>query len=97
MIKTIPQVMLFHIGTSLITWKSKKHPIVTISSIEGLYIVVTSTTCNAILIRILLGGHEHEEKEQTPIYCDNNSVIALYKNHMFHHKSKHVDTHFHFM
>jgi hypothetical protein len=39
----------------------------------------------------------HTETNPTPIFCDNTSTIALSKNHVFHKKRKHIDTHFHFI
>ena len=33
----------------------------------------------------------------TNIYCDNNSTIELSKNHVFHKRSKHIDTRYHFI
>lgn len=38
----------------------------------------------------------HEEKDPTPILCDNSSTIALSKNHVLYCKSKHIHTHYHF-
>jgi hypothetical protein len=37
------------------------------------------------------------ENDPNPILCDNNSAIAFSKNHVFHKKRKHIDTHFHFI
>lgn len=37
------------------------------------------------------------QEEATPVFCDNNSAIALSKNHVFHHKIKHIDTRYHFI
>jgi AraC-like DNA-binding protein len=37
------------------------------------------------------------ENDPTPIFCDNTSSITLSKNHVFHKKSKHIDTRFHFI
>jgi hypothetical protein len=31
------------------------------------------------------------------VFCDNNSAIVLSKNHMFHKKTKHIDTRYHFI
>ena len=33
----------------------------------------------------------------TTIYCDNKSAIALSKNHVFHKRTKHIDTRYHFI
>ena len=45
----------------------------------------------------LLVDLTHEEEKPTPIFCDNNSTIALSKKHVFHRKSKHIETQFHFI
>ena len=31
------------------------------------------------------------------IYCDNSSAIALSKNYVFHKRTKHIDTKFHYI
>ena len=31
------------------------------------------------------------------IYCDNSSTIALSKNYVFHNRTKHIDTKFHYI
>ena len=46
--------------------------------------------------QILFDLHHHQE-EPTPILCDNKSTIALSKNHVFHKRSKHIDTRYHFI
>jgi hypothetical protein len=88
---------VFHLGTNLISWASKKQPIVSISSAEAEYVVATSASGQAMWLRRILKDMSHTEKDQTPIFCDNTSTIALSKNHVFHKKRKHIDTHFHFI
>jgi hypothetical protein len=50
-----------------------------------------------VWLRRILKDMSHTEKDPTPIFRDNTSAIALSKNHVFHKKSKHIDTHFHFI
>jgi hypothetical protein len=38
-----------------------------------------------------------EQHEPTTVFCDNNSTIMLSKNHVFHKKTKHIDTRYHFI
>jgi hypothetical protein len=38
-----------------------------------------------------------EQHEPTTLFCDNNSTIMLSKNHVFHNKTKHIDTRYHFI
>jgi hypothetical protein len=38
-----------------------------------------------------------EQQEPTTVFCDNNSTIMLSKNHVFHKKTKHIDTRYSFI
>jgi hypothetical protein len=87
---------VFQLGTNLISWASKKQPIISISSAEAKYVTATSTSCQDVWLRTLLRDMSHTEKDPTPIFCDNTSAIALSKNHVFHKKRKHIDTRFSF-
>jgi hypothetical protein len=83
---------VFQLGTNLISWASKKQPVVSISSVEAEYVAATSASCQAVWLRRLLKDMSQTKKDPTPIFCDNTSTIALSKNHVFHKKSKHIDT-----
>ena len=48
-------------------------------------------------MRRTLSKLRHEQNEPTPILCDNNSAISLSRNHVFHKRSKHIDTRYHFI
>ena len=38
-----------------------------------------------------------EQTKGTVIFCDNSSAISLSKNSIFHKRTKHIDTKFHFI
>ena len=65
-----------------------------LSSVEAKYVATTSAACYVVWLRRLLFDLTHEQEDPTPIFCDNNFSIALSKNHVFHRKSKHIDTKF---
>eukprot|EP00253_Pinus_taeda_P005127 PITA_05127 len=88
---------LFHLGLAVISWASKKQPIVTLSSAEAEYVTTTSTTCQAVWLRRVLDGLKKKQQGSSTIYCDNSSAIALSTNSVFHKKSKHIDTRYHFI
>ncbi|KAM1852115.1 hypothetical protein ACFX13_016080 [Malus domestica] len=79
------------------TWMSKKQPIVTLSTCEAEYVAVTSCVCHAIWLRNLLKELSMPQEEPTEIYVDNKSAIALAKNPVFHDRSKHIDTRYHYI
>jgi hypothetical protein len=54
-------------------------------------------TCDAIWIWKLLMGLFGQEMETTVIHCDNQRCIKLSKNPVFHDRSKHNETGFHFI
>ena len=69
----------------------------TLSSAEVEYVVATSATCQEIWLRRVLDGLKQQQKGSTMIYCDNTLAISLSKNSVFHQKSKHIDTRYHFI
>ena len=62
----------FHFGTSVVSWASKKHPIVTLSSAEAEYVAATSAACQAVWMRTVLEDLSQNHKKLTTIFCDNN-------------------------
>jgi len=47
---------LFHLGSGVISWASKKQPIVSLSSVEAKYLATTSTTCQTMWLRRVFDG-----------------------------------------
>ena len=88
---------VFFIGDTAFTWMSKKQPIVTLSTCEAEYIAATSCVCHATWLRNLLKELSMQQEEPTSICVDNKSVIAFAKNPVFHDRSKHIDTRYHYI
>nr|KYP69898.1 Retrovirus-related Pol polyprotein from transposon TNT 1-94 [Cajanus cajan] len=88
---------VFLFGSGAISWSSKKQPVVTLSTTEAEYITTASCACQCIWIQRVLEKLSLEEQKNTLILCDNNSMIQLSKNPMFHGRSKHIDIKFHFL
>ncbi|KAJ4981753.1 hypothetical protein NE237_032590 [Protea cynaroides] len=86
---------VFFMGDAAFTWTSKKQPIVTLSTCEAEYVTVTSCFCHAIWLR--LEKLKMLQQEATDIFVDNKSTIALAKNPVFHDRSKHIGTKYHFI
>nr|GEZ20195.1 uncharacterized mitochondrial protein AtMg00810-like [Tanacetum cinerariifolium] len=88
---------VFYLGASPITWCSQKQTIVALSSCEAEFMAATTATCQAIWLRELLAEMTRLERQKVIIRVDNKSAIALSKNPIFHGKSKHIHTRYHFI
>ena len=88
---------MFHLGSGVIAWESKKQPIVTLSLAAAEYVAATSTTFQVVWLRRVFDGLKQKQQWSTIIYCDNTLAIALSKNSVFHQKRKHIDTRYHFI
>jgi hypothetical protein len=80
-----------------VAWASRKKPILTISSTKEEYVASTSATCQAVWMRRILKDLMHNQEDLATIYCDNKSTVALSNNHVFHKRTKHIDTRYHFI
>ncbi|GKA02275.1 uncharacterized mitochondrial protein-like protein [Tanacetum coccineum] len=88
---------VFYLGTSPITWCSQKQTTVALSSCEAEFMAATAAACQAIWLRELLAEVTGLERQKVIIRVDNKSAIALSKNPVFHGRSKHIHTRYHFI
>lgn len=58
--------------------------------------VATVAACQAIWMRRTLRSLCQEQAKGTVIFCEN-TAIALSKNFVFHKRTKHIDTKFHYI
>nr|GEX33399.1 putative reverse transcriptase domain-containing protein [Tanacetum cinerariifolium] len=61
------------------------------------FIAATAAVCQAIWLRELLAEVTGLERQKVIIRVDNKSAIALSKNPVFHGRSKHIYTQYHFI
>ncbi|GJR07949.1 ribonuclease H-like domain, reverse transcriptase, RNA-dependent DNA polymerase [Tanacetum coccineum] len=57
----------------------------------------SDTATQALWLKRLLSKLTHSKEEKVTIMVDNKSAIALMKNPVFHGRSKHIDTKYHFI
>ncbi|GJU46388.1 ribonuclease H-like domain, reverse transcriptase, RNA-dependent DNA polymerase [Tanacetum coccineum] len=69
----------------------------TLSSCESEFIAATATATQALWLKRLLSKLTHSQEEKVTIQVDNKSAITLMKNPVFHERSKHIDTKYHFI
>ncbi|GKE41114.1 hypothetical protein Tco_1464519, partial [Tanacetum coccineum] len=84
-------------GDSPISWSTQKQATVALSSCESKFIAATAAATQALWLKRLLSRLTHSKEENITIMVDNKSAIALMKNPVFHGRSKHIDTKYHFI
>ncbi|KAD4982803.1 hypothetical protein E3N88_19474 [Mikania micrantha] len=89
--------VVFYFNERPITWLSQKQPTVALSSCEAEYMAATAAACQAIWLKGLIAGITDEKEHAVMIRIDNKSAIALVKNPVFHGRSKHTNTRFHYI
>lgn len=84
------------LGSSLVSWFSKKQVSVALSTTEAEYIAAGS--CCA---QILWMKQQHSDYglsiNHIPLRCDNTSAISLTKNPILHSRTKHIEIRHHFI
>ena len=86
----------FTIGTTAVSWASKKQQSVALSSTEGEYMASTIATCEAIFLRRFLDELDFPQSSVT-LLLDNQSAMQLARNPVHHSRTKHIDVRHHFI
>ena len=89
--------MLVFLGSSPISWSSKKQPTVSRSSTEAEYRALASTTAELAWLRTLFRELKLFLPHIPILWCDNNSAIALASNPVFHSRTKHIEVDYHYV
>ena len=89
--------VLFFLGSSPITWQSQKQKVVALSSCEAEYIAATTAACQGVWLARLLGDMNKVAPGGVTLRIDNKSAISLSKNPVFHDRSKHIETRYHYI
>ncbi|XP_057834392.1 secreted RxLR effector protein 161 [Cryptomeria japonica] len=87
----------FSLGSAVISWACRKQSSIALSTPEVEYIAASIASREAVWLRKLLSELFGQPWESTVIHCDNQSCIKMYVNPVFHDRSKHVKTHYHFI
>ncbi|GJZ42381.1 hypothetical protein Tco_0589267 [Tanacetum coccineum] len=84
------------LGDKLVSWSSKKQKSTAISTTEAEYIAMSGCCAQILWMRSQLSDYGFAFNK-IPMYCDNQSAIALCYNNVQHSRSKHIDIRHHFI
>jgi len=85
------------LGSSLVSWSSKRQPTVSRSSAEAEYRAVANGVAEATWLRQLLQELHQPLQSACLVYCDNVSAVYLSTNPIQHQRTKHVEIDLHFV
>lgn len=79
------------IGSSLISWKSKKQKVVSKSSAEAEYRSLSVATDELFWLTNFLTELRLPLVKQTLLFCDNSAAIHIAHNSVFHERTKNLE------
>lgn len=83
------------LGSSPTSWKSKKWPAISKSSLETEYRAVAHATVDVTWLVMLLTELGTPNLQLVAIHCDNQSALHIARNPVFHERTKHIDIDYH--
>jgi len=82
---------------SLISWRTKRQKIVSLSSAEAEYRAMVGTCCELTWLRYLLTDLHMPVSDPVTLHCDNQAALHIAKNHVFHERTQHIEMDCHFI
>ena len=87
----------FLIHGRAVSWSEKRQEIISLSTTEREYVAAVYAAKEAMWLQSLIFQLFGINLEATTIFSDNQSAIALTKEHQYHARTKHIDIQFHFL
>ena len=89
--------ILVFLGSSPISWSSKKQSTVSHSSTEAEYCALASTAAKLAWLHIIFKELKLFLPHIPILWCDNNSAIDLASNPVCHSRTKHIEVDYHYV
>jgi hypothetical protein len=81
---------LVFMGGSLISWKSKRHASIALSSMEAEYMEASNAGKEIVWMRTLMEDLGYLQQRPTVLFEDNKACISFSQNNTCHDRSKHI-------
>jgi hypothetical protein len=95
---------VFKLSGSPVSWASRKQQTVALSSAEAEYMAITEATKEGIYLKRFISElicdpqvRQHFVQNSITINTDSQSAQSLALNPVHHHRTKHIDTRYHFI
>jgi len=90
-------VILVFLNDNVVTWTSQKQRVLSLSSCEAEYIAATLVACQGVWLSRLISDLSGDRVQKFRLLMDNKSALELSKNPVYHERSKHIDTRYHYI
>ncbi|KAJ8517721.1 hypothetical protein ONZ45_g5159 [Pleurotus djamor] len=88
----------FMINGGAVSWSSKRQNLIALSTTEAEYCAATHAAKEAVWLRSFISKiFDISHMPATTLFSDNQSAIALTKDHRFRARTKHIDIRYHFI
>ena len=85
------------LGSSPISWKSKKQENISLSSAEAEYRSIRKVVGELVWLSRLFEELTIPCTSPFPVYCDSQSTLHIAKNPVFHERTEHIEVDCHFV
>jgi hypothetical protein len=87
----------FLIDGGAVLWSSKRQEIVSLSTTKSEYVAAMHSSKEAVWLHSLLSQVFGPFKDTTVLFSDNQSAIALSRDHQYHVRMKHINVQYHWI